>query len=211
MAGHDGWYEVSELPDMANNYLHCVEHLCKSAEEQPDLISGPLSAVILSACALEAFINQVAFFIVDLPESDRTWTTSMPRELASGALNFQRTVNLIEKWEIVGALICESNWPIPEWGNVRTLIALRNELVHFKSAEYEQIAPAPRLDVDIMRRVPAGISRRPIQRAWPYRLLTPSLAAWACQTARTAISDFKTAYKHARIAKANTSDNGPLI
>jgi len=208
---HDGWCELYELPDMANNYLSCVEQLCKSAEGQPDSISGPLSAVILAACALEAFINQVAFFIVDTPDSDKTWITSMPPELSSGALGFQRTVSLAEKWGIIGGLICGGKWPIPEWDNARKLIDLRNELVHFKSAEYEQIAPTPRLDVDIMRRVPTSISVRPVQRAWPFRLLTPSLAAWAYQSAQSAILGFKTAYKNARIVNAKPAGAEPTV
>jgi hypothetical protein len=88
-----------------------------------------------------------------------------------------------------------------EWDNVRWLIDLRNELVHFKSAEHEQIAPRPKVDVDIMRRVPNTIKTRSAQRAWPYRLLTPSLAGWAHQTAQSAILGFKTAYKDVRIRK----------
>jgi tetratricopeptide (TPR) repeat protein len=202
VAFHDGWFELFELPDLANSYLSCAELFCKTAEEQADSVNGPLSVVILSVCALEAFINQVAFFIADLPLQDRTWTAPMPQELACSALDFQRSVNLLKKWEILGALICGSEWPIPEWDNVRCLIDLRNELVHFKSAEYEQIAPSPKLDVDIMRRVPTTIKTRPVQRAWPYRLLTPSLAAWAYKTAQSAILGFKTAYKNARTGKA---------
>jgi tetratricopeptide (TPR) repeat protein len=201
VAFRDGWFELSELPDMVNSYLSCAEQLCKTAEEQAGSMDGPLSVVILSACALEAFVNQVAFFIADLPPQDRTWTAPMPQELVSGPLNFQRSVSIVKKWEIVGTLICGSKWPIPEWDNVRWLIDLRNELVHFKSAEYEQIAPSPKLDVDIMRHVPKTIKTRSAQRAWPYRLLTPSLAGWAYETAQSAILGFKTAYKSARISE----------
>lgn len=210
MAFRDGWCELYELPDMANSYLSCVEQLSKSALEEPDSIDNPLSAVILAACALEAFINQVSFFVLDLPDSDKTWTVSLPQELSLGALNFQRSVSLAEKWGIVGGLVCGSKWPIPEWDDASKLIDLRNELVHFKSGDYEQINPRPSLDVDIMRRIPKSVLVRPVQRAWPYRLLTPSLAEWAYHTAQSAIAGFKTVYRQERIGKAS-APKGPEV
>lgn len=203
MALRDGWCELYELPDMANSYLSCVEQLSRSALEQPDSIDHPLSAVILAACALEAFINQVSFFVLDLPDSDKTWTVSLPQELSLGALNFQHSVSLAEKWGIVGGLVCGSKWPIPEWDDASKLIDLRNELVHFKSGDYEQIDPSPSLDVDIMRRIPKRVLVRPVQRAWPYRLLTPSLAEWAHHTAQYAIEGLKTAYRQERVGKTS--------
>jgi hypothetical protein len=203
MAFRDGWCELYELPDMANSYLSCVEQLSKSALEHPDSIDSPLSAVILAACALEAFINQVSFFFFDLPDSDKTWTVPLPQELSLGALNFQRSVSLAEKWGILGGLVCGSKWPISEWDGAAKLIDIRNELVHFKSGDYEQINPSPPLDVDIMRRLPKGVLVRPVQRAWPYRLLTPSLAEWAYHTAQSVIAGFKAAYRQDRIGKGN--------
>ena len=199
IAARVGWYELFELPDMANHYLTCTEDLSKSAAANPDSITQPLSSVIMSTCALEAFINQVAFFIMDLKNSSRAPFITLPPELKSGALNFQRSVNLFRKWEIVGTLCCRSKWPIPEWRNVKILIELRNELVHFKSAEYEQVAPPQRRDVEIMRRIPRDISVRNLQRAWPYRLLTPSLAEWSLHSAQSAIVGFKGAYKENRL------------
>ena len=125
-------------------------------------------------------------------------------------MNFQRTVSLAEKWGIVGGLVCGSKWPIPEWDDASKLIDLRNELVHFKSGDYEQIDPSPSLDVDIMRRIPKRVLVRPVQRAWPYRLLTPSLAEWAHHTAQSAIEGFKTAYRQERVEKTSTAPKGPL-
>jgi tetratricopeptide (TPR) repeat protein len=209
VAFRDGWCELYELPDMANSYLSCVEQLSKSALEHPDSMDDPLSAVILASCALEAFINQISFFVLDLPDSDKTWTGSLPQQLSLGALNFQRSVSLAEKWGIVGGLVCGSKWPIPEWDAAAKLIDIRNELVHFKSGDYEQIDPSPALDVDIMRRIPKSISLRPVPRAWPYRLLTPSLAAWAYRTAQSTIAGFKTAFRQERVEKGS-APKGPL-
>ncbi len=208
MAFRDGCCELYEIPDMANSYLSCVEQLSKSALEQPDSIDSPLSAVILAACSLEAFINQVSFFVLDLPDSDKTWTGSLPQELSLGVLNFQRSVSLPEKWGIVGGLVCGSKWPIPEWDAAAKLIDIRNELVHFKSRDYEQIDPSPSLNVDIMRRIPKSVLVRPVQRAWPYRLLTPSLAEWAYHTAQSAIAGFKAAYRQERLGKGS-APKGP--
>jgi hypothetical protein len=79
------------------------------------------------------------------------------------------------------------------------MITIRNELVHFKSAEYEQLLPEPRLDVEIMRQIPKEIQLRKAARAWPYRLLTHSFAIWALSCAESNIEMFKEAYLRFRL------------
>jgi len=54
---HDGWMEMSELPDMANCHLSTARTLAGEAKSEPDNVAKPLACVILSACALEAFVN----------------------------------------------------------------------------------------------------------------------------------------------------------
>ena len=194
----DGWYEIFELPDMANHYLRCARELC-DRKETPDDIHTPLMAVIMCACALEAFINQVSYFLIDFQQSGRSWLPKLPEELESGALEFQRNTNLLVKWEILGNILCGSNWPIQSWQNAKIMITIRNELVHFKSAEYEQLLPEPRLDVEIMRQIPKEIQLRKAARAWPYRLLTHSFAIWALSCAESNIEMFKEAYLRFRL------------
>jgi tetratricopeptide (TPR) repeat protein len=193
----DGWYEMFELPDMANHYLKCARELCNK-KDAPDDIHDPLMTVIMSVCALEAFINQVSYFLVDFQQSGRSWLSKLPSELESGAVEFQRDTNLITKWELLGKLLCGSQWPIRSWQDAKTMISIRNELVHFKSAQYEQVLPTPRLDVDIMRQIPKEIQLRAATRAWPHRLLNPSFANWALTCAESTIELFKDAYLKSR-------------
>jgi tetratricopeptide (TPR) repeat protein len=202
----DGWAETFELPDMSNNYLLAASELYKQAESEPDAITAPLSIAILSVCSIEAFINQVAFQLTDLAEADRLFLPSLPVELEVGALEFQRRTDLVTKWECIGRVLCGPYWPLECWLDTKTLISIRNELVHFKSAEYEQVIPRPRIDVALMRALPKAIQTRQVDRAWPYRLLTPSLAAWALQTARNTIEQFKLNYRRFRMSGGVTAE-----
>jgi tetratricopeptide (TPR) repeat protein len=189
----DGWYEMFELPDMANHYLKCARNLCNKKDALDD-IHDPLMTVIMAVCALEALINQVSYFVVDFQQSGRSWLRKLPSELESGVVEFQRNTNLITKWEILGKLLCGPNWPIHSWQDAKTMISVRNELVHFKSAQYEQVVPTPKLDVDVMRQIPKEIELRTAARAWPHRLLTPSFANWALNCSESTIELFKEAY-----------------
>lgn len=198
----DGWFELHELPDMAH-YLTSAEELCRAAEKDIDSLHIPLTTLIISVCALEAFINQVAFFLCDLSKSGRLHLNDLPDKLRPGALEFQRRIDLTTKWEVIGGFLCGVSWPVQPWPDAKTLIEIRNELVHFKSTEYEQIVPKPKLDTDLMRRIPKNIETRNVERSWPYRLLTASLAKWACGTAGSSIRAFKSAYAEAREASKN--------
>ncbi len=188
---------------MANHYLASAEELCRAAEKDIDSLHIPLTTVIISVCALEAFINQVAFFLCDLSKSGRLHLNDLPDKLRPGALEFQRRIDLTTKWEVIGGFLCGASWPVQPWPDAKTLIEIRNELVHFKSTEYEQVVPKPKLDTDLMRRIPKNIETRNVERAWPYRLLTASAAKWASGTAGSTIRAFKLAYAEAREASKN--------
>ena len=49
---------MKELVDMANLYLVSAEKLAKEAKEVGNYAEKPLACIMLSCCALEAFINQ---------------------------------------------------------------------------------------------------------------------------------------------------------
>jgi hypothetical protein len=58
----DSGYRNYHLPDMANIHLGCARCLLEDSVRDPDTIQYSLSALMLSANALEAFINQIALF-----------------------------------------------------------------------------------------------------------------------------------------------------
>lgn len=81
----------------------------------------------------------------------------------------------------------------------RSIIYIRNELIHFKASDYEQVVPPPKFPNDIMRRVPESVEIRDVLRSWPFRILTPSFASWCVNVAQSMIDYFKQSYRQARL------------
>jgi tetratricopeptide (TPR) repeat protein len=197
---HDGWVSVQELPDIANVHLSSASALADEAAAEVDSIAKPTACLMLSASALEAFINQVAFWLEDISKSPDGAVLNIPTELQNDTLSFQRRTSFGEKWRIVGNALVPGMWPPPEplWSNFQFLVNVRNEMVHFKSFQYEQIVPKPKENHPILRRLPSGIELRNIPRSWPNRLLTPSFATWCVKTAEQTIKFFKQQYQASR-------------
>ena len=199
---HDGWLEMQELPDMANLHLISAKALAKDAKSDPDSPQKPLACVILSACALEAFINQVAYFLNETANFPESRFHAIPPELSSNVLDFQRNTRLVDKWDILGKTLCGANWPPPKdlWNSFQDLIYVRNELVHFKAAEYEQVVPPPKKPPEIMKHIPASVEIRKIPHSWPIRALTASFADSCVDVTEKMIAYFKQKYAQNRIS-----------
>lgn len=198
---HDGWLEMFELPDMANHHLIAASNLAKESTKEPNSVTQPLACVILSACALEAFINQVSFFLNQVLSFHEGKLHQVPPELSANVMEFQRSTKLEDKWEILGKSLCGDNWP-PQgdlWNDFKSLIYIRNELVHFKVADYEQVVPLPKKPHEIMKKIPSIVETRKVPHAWPTRLLTPSFATWCVGVAEGMIDHFKQGYAAWRI------------
>lgn len=190
---------------MANHFLISARILSEEAQSEPDEPVKPLSTLLLSACALESFINQLCFFLSDmcLYLSDIKMVPEhccIPAELTENPVSFQRHNELTEKWDILGKALCNRNWPPDStlWNNFKNLIYFRNELVHFKIGEFEQVVPEPKTPHSVLRKISPDIEMRKIPHAWPSRLLTPSFASWCVNVADGMIKDFKERYKKTR-------------
>lgn len=199
----DGWVEMHELPDMANHHLIAARLLAKEANSIEDSnfnIQKPLSCLLLSVCAIEAFINQVAYFLHDVQNCHERKLHVIPEELEVDPFTFQRSTELTLKWEILGKALCSRKWSPPAdlWNDVKYMIMIRNELVHFKVSSYEQVVPIQEKH-PILSKAPKNITIRKIPHAWPSRLLTPSFASWAVDTSEKLISYFKQKYMETRI------------
>ena len=197
---HDGWLEMSELPDMANLHLASAKSLADEAASAPDDICKPLSCVLLSTCAAEAFINQVAFFLHEIKCFPEGKLHSIPRELSADVMAFQRRTELTQKWHLLGEALCGGAWPPPTdtWTGFRNLVFIRNEVVHFKVADYEQVVPPPRDPHEVVKRIPKDVGMRQCPHAWPMRVLTPALASWSVGVVEGMISHFRRGYSRAR-------------
>ena len=124
----------------------------------------------------------------------------IPEVLQEEPFNFQRSTELTLKWEILGKALCNGIWspPVELWNDVKFLITVRNELVHFKISGYEQVVPIQDKH-SILCKAPKTIKIRKIPHAWPSRLLTPSFAKWAVETSENLIGYFKDKYMETRI------------
>lgn len=198
---NNGWYKLSELPDMANIYLLSAKDILKDIEKDENSIHKPLSCLILSVCALEAYINQVAYFLDDVRKYPESIFHNIPEEFNNGVADFQRNTELTLKWSLLGENICEEMWTPSQtdWNNFKLLISIRNEFIHFKLSDYEQVIPVPKELHSILRKMPKSVEIRNVFHAWPMRILTPSFAKWSVETADGMIKYFKKQYENKRI------------
>lgn len=194
--GHEGWFEIVELPDMANIHLAAAAAMSESASGAPNRPDAPLACAMLAVSAVEAFINSTIFFAAEASESR---TLCLPAELLADPAGFQRTNSFADKWWLVGQALCGEHWPTTttSWSELNTLVRLRNELVHFKAVGFEKVAPAPVTLPDKLKSLPAQISLRPGPYSWPMRLLTPSFANWSVEVAANAMAEFRQCYRQA--------------
>lgn len=200
----DGWMSVKELPDMANIHLIAAKEMALASKEEPAGTSKPLSAIILSVCHLEAFINQLAFFIYDNNKHPEVSCYTLPEELViKGLLLFQKTTQLETKWSLISNCLLGQNWLDKQttWKEIKDLIYVRNELVHFKTDSYEQVVPPPLGKEGIYNKIPEAVVLRQAAHSWPIKLLTPSLATWAVDIAEAMTDCLKHAYSASRRVK----------
>lgn len=209
---HDGWLEWSELADAANLHLLSARSLATEASADPDGAAKPIASLILAACALEAFINQVVFFLYEVQRFPEKILHLLPPEMSGDATDFQRRTGLIDKWQILGQALCGSAWPPKAelWDDFLRLVDLRNELVHFKSSEYEPIIPRPKDPHYNVRKLPASVIPRDTFASWPNRVLTPALASWAVKVAEDLMSYFRCGYRDTRLAASGGKSQNPV-
>ena len=73
------------------------------------------------------------------------------------------------------------------------MISVRNELVHFKSADYYRIIPPT--DNELLKSRDPSIVLRKVSNSWPFQLLTLSFARYCCETATHTIEYVKAAFR----------------
>ncbi len=197
---HDGWVSIAELPDMASIHMFSAQEMLKKALEDDDL-SSALATVILSVCYLEAFINQISFFLHQNKEDDYIRTLNLPELLAvDGPFNYQRKGSLETKWQEISDCLNGEGWlgSQKEWQQVKDVIHIRNEFVHFKSNGYEQVVPPPRKKEAIYSKVPKSVELKDVPHSWPFKFLTSSLARWAIESAENLVDVLKSNYSQHR-------------
>jgi tetratricopeptide (TPR) repeat protein len=195
--GHDGWISVSELPDVSNYHLNAARNLAHQATGT-SRFDEPLAVCLLSVCAAEAFANTLCYFVSDTARASGAHPASLLGKAATivgDPLAYQRGTELTAKWAALGEALAGKEWTSQAtWRAFKILVATRNELVHFKAVDFEQVSPAPKHLHEILRRLPPEIELRDVPHSWPARLLTASFARWCVATVERLIDDLKAGY-----------------
>lgn len=197
---HDGWVSITELPDMASIHMFSAREMLKKALDD-DNLSSALATVILSVCYLEAFINQISFFLHQNKEDEYIRTLNLPDLLmVEGPLIYQRKGSLETKWQEISDCLNGEGWlsSQKEWQQVKDVIHIRNEFVHFKSNGYEQVVPPPRKKDAIYSKIPRSVELKDVPHSWPFKFLTGSLARWATESAEGLVDVLKSSYSEHR-------------
>ena len=148
------------LPDMASIQLAAARQAAGEAAKSVHSFEWPLSALIMSVCALESFVNQLAFFIVEVGKHEDAGLAYPPPEMVSNLFAFEKTTELTEKWAMVGGFLCGSTWPPACWNEFIDLVVVHNQFLHFKITEYEQVIPPAPKPPKIVRSLPANFEPR---------------------------------------------------
>ncbi|WEV18641.1 SEC-C metal-binding domain-containing protein [Clostridium perfringens] len=194
------YQEVYELPDMSSIHLVSAKSILENSTSD-DLIketSIALSSVMLSVSALEAFINQLIYFLksLALDELPGFIRTKIPNELMEDHLSYQRNERFIDKINTIADIFCNGKWSngagkLKE--DLLKLISIRNELVHFKSVEYLKIIP-PQKEDKILKNLSNEVELREVSNSWPFKVLNKSFAKWSIKTIEETIDYIKTLY-----------------
>ena len=198
---HDGWVSITELPDMASIHMHSAREMQKKSLNDDDF-SSALATIILSVCYLEAFINQISFFLHEYRADEYICTLNLPYQLtADGPFSYQRKGTLETKWQEISDCLNGEGWLSAqyEWQQVKDLIYIRNEFVHFKSNGYEQVVPPPQEKEAIYSKIPKSVELKDVPHSWPFKFLNGSLARWAIESSEGLVNALKSNYsKHRR-------------
>jgi tetratricopeptide (TPR) repeat protein len=199
-----GWHEVQELPDIANIHLTAARRAAEAATEDTTSYEWPLSALVMAVCSLEAFINQVTFFLAEASQTEDLGLGALPSEIVDAPFAFQRKTELTQKWHLIGTFLCGSSWPPAFWTDFTNLVYVRNEFVHFKLSNYEQIIPPPKKPPQIASRLPAGFKLRGDHHSWPFEILTAELAQWAVRTSENMFRTLR--HEYAALRRSQSKD-----
>lgn len=178
------------------SYLHATylfEVAVRAAKpEFPDR-AGPTIAIMFSAAALEAFINESTLVANFVPTASKQ---PFLENYSSVMLEAERKrISLEDKYLLAFKTLTNSNWNkgIQPFQDFKLLINLRNEIVHMKGDKWEsQIktgATHPKREPEnypafISALQGKGIVRKPTKSsAWLELVDTTDVARWACGVA----------------------------
>ena len=149
------------------------------------------SAVISAVCATEAYLNEVHLDIVD-GNVDQLGKIGERLEMFRNLWDTAERLPTLRKYEWAFTLGTNSTLDrgAKTYQNVADLIALRNELVHYRPEWSHTPLRSTRLEKRLFGRFPLNRLSMPSQLFIPYRCLGAGCAAWAVESAYAFVSSF---------------------
>ncbi|HDR8378448.1 TPA: tetratricopeptide repeat protein, partial [Bacillus cereus] len=219
LVNQGAYQEVYELPDMTslniisaksiinqvktdNNTFSDATKKKKIKDIDSRLIkesSAAISACMLSVAALEAFVNQLIYFLKQIQTNDMPEfiKSKLPREIVENPLDYQRNTRFDDKLETIFDIYTNNLWKTKTKNlskELMKLISIRNELVHFKSVEFFKIIPKKSEHL-LLKNLNPKIELRDVSNSWPLRLLTLSFAEWCIDVVEQTINFVKESYQ----------------
>lgn len=188
----EGRYSLVAFPNWSGRALLAARQTRDMSHADPGGTSGPSSTILQAACACEAFINAVAFF-VGKSDPGRWNGLDLPAKLLGSARKYQQTVPVHLRWRQIGTGLLGAGWAdAARLDELRLLTKIRSTLVHFHGYDNEEvIAPLGGPLPSWVEKLPASVLLRDPPNTWIDRLLTPSLSDWAVELAEELIASFR--------------------
>jgi hypothetical protein len=168
------------------------------AHEAANKITAPLReggenealvSIVFSVVAVESFLNEAREFAPD-------GGTSVMAAFGRAMRDLAQTQSITLKYSVSHLILTgkHADFGAPPYQDLRLLVSLRNELVHFKPTvplsydpEYHPVRETLRSKLEsknmLAQEAESGES-------WLYHVSTKAVAEWACNTAANVILDF---------------------
>jgi hypothetical protein len=166
----------------------------------PDPLAGghllALTSIVFSVISLEAFLNEMTESAEDNQHHDYEpqvvgLFARVMRDMENASLE---TKLVMSGWVLTGKNSDRGAHPFQDLGS---LVALRNQLVHFKPSPLVPLAPGvagstEEVNRKYLKRLEAKNILAPsmYQGSWVYHATTRAVAEWSCKTVSDMVSDF---------------------
>jgi hypothetical protein len=154
-----------------------------------------LTSIVFSVISLEAFLNEMTESAEDNATMDYESEAAgvfahMMRDIETASLE---TKFIMSSWVFTGKSLSRATQPFQDFAS---LIALRNQLVHFKPSEIVAgpIVKTEEVNKKRLKKLESKNILAPAmyQGSWVYHATTKAVAEWSCKTASEMVADFAT-------------------
>ena len=152
-----------------------------------------LTSIVFSVISLEAFLNEMTESAEDNATMDYEAEAvdvfaQMMRDMETASLE---TKFIMSSWVLTGKSLSRGAQPFQDFAS---LIALRNQLVHFKPSEIVAgpIVNTKEVNKKRLKKLESKNILAPAmyQGSWVYHATTRAVAEWSCTTASVVVADF---------------------